>query len=104
MEPRPAKPGDFFEFFAEIDLLCAISTCPSADLSEWGWGPDGADPVANCHPIKVELYEVGGDVLEGWKPPEPVRIDSVYERGARYVRLNLNPHSCADARHRIELA
>ncbi|TMC86690.1 MAG: urea carboxylase-associated family protein [Chloroflexi bacterium] len=83
MEPSPAKPGDFFEFFAEIDLLCAISTCPSGDLSEWGWGADGADPVANCHPIGVEVCEVDGEVLEGWKPPEPVSIDSVYERGAR---------------------
>lgn len=27
-EPCPAKPGDYFEFFAEIDLLCALSTCP----------------------------------------------------------------------------
>src|SRR5439155_84428 len=37
MEPSPARKGDFFEFFAEIDLLCAISTCPSGDLSNWGW-------------------------------------------------------------------
>src|SRR5436309_1597194 len=80
MEPSPARKGDFFEFFAEIDLLCAISTCPSGDLSKWGWGPDGADPVANCHPIGVEVYELSGDLLEGWKPPEPVQIKSVYVR------------------------
>ena len=80
MEPSPARKGDFFEFFAEIDLLCAISTCPSGDLSKWGWGPDGADPVANCHPIGVEVYELSGDLLEGWKPPEPVQIKSVYIR------------------------
>jgi len=78
MEPSPAKPGDFFEFFAEIDLLCAISTCPSGDLSEWGWGPEGADPVANCHPIGVEVSAVDGELLKEWKPPEPVSIDSVY--------------------------
>ncbi len=53
---------------------------PSGDLSKWGWGPDGADPVANCHPIGVEVYELSGDLLEGWKPPEPVQIKSVYIR------------------------
>src|SRR5437764_57119 len=78
MEPSPAKKGDFFEFFAEIDLLCAISTCPSGDLSKWGWGPEGADPVANCHPLGVEVYEPASDLLEGWKPPEPVHVKSVY--------------------------
>src|ERR687887_2414146 len=34
-EPSPAKKGDFLEFFAEIDLLCALSNCPSGDLSVW---------------------------------------------------------------------
>ena len=76
MEASPAKKGDFFEFFAEIDLLCAISTCPSGDLSQWGWGADGADPLANCHPLGVEVYEVDPSLLAGWKSPQPVRIKS----------------------------
>jgi uncharacterized protein YcgI (DUF1989 family) len=79
MEPSPARKGDFFEFFAEIDLLCAISTCPSGDLSQWGWGADSADPVANCRPLGVEVYELGGDLLAGWTPPEPVRVKSGYQ-------------------------
>ena len=79
MEPSPAIKGDFFEFFAEIDLLCAISTCPSGDLSEWGWGPEGADPVANCRPLGVEVYELEGEMLKGWTPPELVRVKSVYQ-------------------------
>jgi uncharacterized protein YcgI (DUF1989 family) len=28
MEACPAKECDYFEFFAEIDVLCALSTCP----------------------------------------------------------------------------
>jgi uncharacterized protein YcgI (DUF1989 family) len=32
MEASPAKPGDFIEFFAEIDLLCALSTCPGGSV------------------------------------------------------------------------
>ena len=38
VKPSPAKQGDFFEFLAEIDLLCAISTCPHGDLSVQVWG------------------------------------------------------------------
>lgn len=28
METSPAKAGEYFEFFAEVDVLCALSTCP----------------------------------------------------------------------------
>lgn len=28
METSPAKPGEYFEFFAEVDVLCALSACP----------------------------------------------------------------------------
>ncbi len=80
MEPCPARPGDYVEFLAEIDLLCALSTCPSGDLSEWGWGPDGSDPVARCRPLAVEVYALDQELLQGWRSPEPVRIKSVYER------------------------
>src|SRR5215469_12053191 len=78
MEPSPAKEGDFLEFFAEIDLLCAISTCPSGDLSVWGWGEHAGDPEPTCKPIGVEVYEVDKGLLDGWRSPEPVRIGSVY--------------------------
>jgi uncharacterized protein YcgI (DUF1989 family) len=83
MEPSPARAGDHIEFLAEIDLLCALSTCPSGDLSEWGWGPEGSDPVANCRPLGVEVFQVPDELLAGWKQPEPVRIRSVYERQTR---------------------
>jgi uncharacterized protein YcgI (DUF1989 family) len=83
MEPSPARKGDHFEFLAEIDLLCALSACPSGDLTEWGWGEDGSDPVANCRPLGVEVFEVDPELLDGWRPPEPVRIKSVYERSGQ---------------------
>lgn len=74
-EPCPAKPGDFFEFFAEIDLLCALSTCPGGDLSTWGWGTsaEGADDMLGCcRPLAVEVYRFTDPaVLEGWRPPAP---------------------------------
>ena len=79
MEPSPAKRGDYFEFLAEIDLLCAISVCPSGDLTEWGWGEDGSDPLANCRPLGVEVYDLDPELLEGWTPAQPVSLHSVYE-------------------------
>ena len=57
MKPSPAKQGDFFEFFAEIDLLCAISTCPGGDLSVPLWGPDAGDPLPTCRPLGIEIYQ-----------------------------------------------
>jgi uncharacterized protein len=80
MEPSPARKGDYFEFLAEIDLLCAISVCPSGDLTQWGWGEDGADPVAHCRPLGVEVYDLEPGLLEGWSPARPVSLHSVYER------------------------
>ena len=73
-EPSPAKPGDFFEFFAEIDILCALSTCPGGDLSAWGWDQsgDGNKMLASCRPLGVEVYRlIDPSVLEGWQAPEP---------------------------------
>ncbi len=33
MKASPVRPGDFIEFFAEIDLLGELSTCPGDDCS-----------------------------------------------------------------------
>ncbi|MFD8818747.1 urea carboxylase-associated family protein [Streptomyces sp. NPDC059627] len=69
MKDCPARPGDHFEFFAELDLLCALSTCPGGDLSVPMWGPDAHDPVEVCHPIHVEVYRVDPGLLAGWSSP-----------------------------------
>ena len=80
MKPCPARSGDYFELFAEIDLLMAASTCPGGDLSVPLWGPDaGAEPV--CHPIQVQVFELGDELLSQWVPPRPVDY-----RGASGVR------------------
>lgn len=70
MKASPAKKGDYFEIFAEIDLLCAISTCPGGDLSIPLWGPGARDPIEVCRPLGVEVYDAPEGLLEGWKPPE----------------------------------
>lgn len=70
MRDCPAKEGDFIEFFAEIDLLCALSTCPGGDLSVPMWGPEARDPLEVCRPLGVEVYKVPEAVLAGWSSPE----------------------------------
>ena len=69
MKACPAKKGDYFEFFAEIDILAALSTCPGGDLSVPLWGPNARDPLEVCRPLGVEVYKVHADALQGWQPP-----------------------------------
>lgn len=69
MSASPARPGDFLEFFAEIDLLCALSACPGGDLSVDLWGPEAQDPLPTCKPLGVEVYDIDPALLAGWQPP-----------------------------------
>ncbi|KAL6401008.1 hypothetical protein AUP68_16730 [Ilyonectria robusta] len=74
MNPCPAEPGDHLEFFAEQDLLMALSTCPGGDLSLWGFGEDSEEEMIKCcRPLKVEVYRLADESLlekSGWKPAE----------------------------------
>ena len=67
MKTCPAKPGDFVELLAEIDLLMAISLCPGGDLAVPLWG-EGSDAEPNCNPLRVEVFEPDATLLEGWEP------------------------------------
>jgi uncharacterized protein YcgI (DUF1989 family) len=40
------------EFFAEVDLLGALSACPGGDTS-----CGHSDDMAKCYPLRVEVYE-----------------------------------------------
>lgn len=126
MKSCPAKKGDYFEvsgtyfecqqpnslnvaniynlqFFAEIDLLCALSTCPGGDLSKavspnlssfafqliiqhlalyqmWGEGVEGDDPSLECcRPLGVEVFSLPPDLLQGWS--QPVEAFRAYKGG-----------------------
>lgn len=70
MKASPVRPGDFIEFFAEIDLLGALSACPGGDC-----GATHSSDVAVCHPLKVEIFATDPALLEGWKSPEPAPYD-----------------------------
>jgi len=59
MRPSPAIAGSYIEFFAEIDLLCALSTCPGGDLSIWGWaGGEFGRMQDTCRPIEVSVWKI----------------------------------------------
>jgi len=51
MKASPVRPRDFIEFFAEIDLLCALSACPGGDCSA-----THSSDAARCWPLKVEVW------------------------------------------------
>lgn len=75
MRPCPAKAGDYFEFFAEVDILCALSTCPGGDLSAWGWAQDD-EMLKCCRPLGVEVYRLcNAEVLADWTSPKPQNLN-----------------------------
>ncbi len=70
MKATPARPGDYIEFFAEIELLGGLSACPGGDCSS-----THSSDTAQCHPLLVEVFESPADALAGWEPPEPNAYD-----------------------------
>src|SRR5256885_1286393 len=72
MKASPVRPGDFIEFFAEIDLLCALSACPGGDCSV-----THSSDAAQCWPLKVEVWRAREGPLAGGLAPEV----SGYSRG-----------------------
>ncbi len=66
MKASPVRPGDFLEFFAEIDLLGALSACPGGDC-----GVSHSDDVAVCHPLRIEIFRPDAEALAGWQPAAP---------------------------------
>ncbi|MCC0022256.1 MAG: DUF1989 domain-containing protein [Nitratireductor sp.] len=62
MKASPARPGDYIEFFAEIDLLGALSACPGGDC-----GSSHSSDEAACHPLVIEIFKPAS--TDGWSPP-----------------------------------
>lgn len=70
MKASPVRPGDYLEFFAEIDLLGALSACPGGDCSS-----EHTSNTAICYPLKVEIYAPASGCLSGWSSPTPNGYD-----------------------------
>lgn len=61
MKASPVRPGDYLEFFAQIDLLGGLSACPGGDCSD-----KHSSDVAACHPLLVEVFRPKAPPL-GWE-------------------------------------
>ena len=64
-----SKQGDYLEFYAEIDLLVAVSVCPYGDNARFDSTP--ADDAVL--PLSVEIYDTGIEPKESpkwtdWRP------------------------------------
>lgn len=64
MKASPVRPKDYLEFFAEIDLLGALSACPGGDCSA-----EHSSDLAACFPLLVEVFAPHKAALHGWERP-----------------------------------
>ncbi|MFV0384020.1 urea carboxylase-associated family protein [Paracoccus sp. (in: a-proteobacteria)] len=63
MKASPVRPGDYLEFFAETDLLGALSACPGGDC-----GGEHSSDLSPCHPLLVQVFRPA-NAPAGWAPP-----------------------------------
>lgn len=74
MKQSPVRPGDYLEFFAEIDLLGALSACPGGDCSA-----EHSSDSAACYPLLVEVFRPKSPPI-GWISPAPNGYDRSHGR------------------------
>ena len=70
MKASPVRKGDFLEFFAEIDLLVGLSTCPGGDC-----GALHSSDEAVCGQLEIEVRRPKQEALKDWAPPSPSSYD-----------------------------
>jgi len=63
MKATPARAGDYIEFFAEMDLLGALSACPGGNC-----GSTHSDDETPCYPLQVQIFNPAPDSLDNWQP------------------------------------
>ena len=74
MKSSPVRPGDYLEFFAEMDLVGNLSACPGGDCST-----SHSSDVAACHPLQVEIYDA--DPVPNWTPAKLTGYDRTHGLG-----------------------
>lgn len=74
MKASPVRPGDYLEFYAEIDLLGALSACPGGDCSS-----EHSSDVAACYPLQVEVFGPSEDIgATDWSEPAKNEYDGTH--------------------------
>ncbi|WBL32558.1 DUF1989 domain-containing protein [Sinirhodobacter sp. HNIBRBA609] len=74
MKASPVRPGDYLEFFAEIDLLGTLSACPGGDCSA-----EHSSDTAHCYPLLVEVFRPAAPPA-GWARPATSGYDRSHGR------------------------
>ena len=74
MKASPVRPGDFIEFFADMDLIGALSACPGGDCSSVH-----SSDQAVCHPLLVEVFRPQSPP-EGWRASPANGYDRTHGR------------------------
>ena len=71
MKASPVRPGDYLEFFAEIDLIAGLSACPGGNCSA-----EHSSDTAACFPLQVEVFEPAQGLADmGWQEPKTNAYD-----------------------------
>ena len=76
MKASPVRPGDYLEFYAEIDLIVGLSACPGGDCSA-----EHSSDTAACHPLLIEVFDPGEDARAAHMPPGPSAYDRTHGTG-----------------------
>jgi uncharacterized protein YcgI (DUF1989 family) len=75
MKASPVRPGDYIEFFAEIDLLGALSACPGGDCSS-----KHSSDTAACYPLQIDILRPAAGTLDRWHAPAANGYDRSHGR------------------------
>ena len=70
MKASPVRPGDYIEFYAEIDLLVGLSACPGGDC-----GSEHTSDTAPCYPLDIQVWDPGEQARAKHKQPTPSAYD-----------------------------
>ncbi len=62
MKASPVRPGDYLEFFAEVNLLGVLSACPGGDC-----GSEHSSDIAKCYPLKVSTWKLHEEYLKDFQ-------------------------------------
>jgi uncharacterized protein YcgI (DUF1989 family) len=75
MKKSPVRPGDYLEFYAEIDLIVGLSACPGGDCSK-----EHTSDHASCYPLGIEVFDPGPEHRKNHKQPAKSSYDRTHGR------------------------
>jgi hypothetical protein len=84
MKASPVRPGDFIEFFAEIDLLGIVDMSGDCSASR-------SDDTASCYPLRSRFV-----VRETARSQDGSHAEPVFSKSRNSVNVGHSPTTSAD--------